>query len=318
MQSATLRRQDGIGYLLDREYIPADKVFEATSKAMEYAVGDWGIAAMARKTGDRETERVFSERARYWRHYFDPQIRFIRPKFEDGTWLTPYDPFQSVHGGTGYFAEGTGWQYTFFTPQDPYGLIEAMGGDRAFAGKLDSLFTVSGDMGPQASADITGLIGQYAHGNEPSHHIIYLYNYAGQQWKTAEKVRYVQEHFYTDRTDGIIGNEDCGQMSAWHILSALGFYQVNPSCGVYSFGSPIFERVTLNLPGGRRFVITTENNSRENIYIQQAELNGRPWPFSYIPYGEIIRGGSLHFVMGPTPNRAFGSDPSHRPYNEIR
>lgn len=173
-------------------------------------------------------------------------------------------------------------------------------------------------MGPQASADITGLIGQYAHGNEPSHHIIYLYNYAGQQWKTAEKVRYVQEHFYTDRTDGIIGNEDCGQMSAWHILSALGFYQVNPSCGVYSFGSPIFERVTLNLPGGRRFVITTENNSRENIYIQQAELNGRPWPFSYIPYGEIVRGGSLHFVMGPTPNRAFGSDPSHRPYNEIR
>ncbi len=318
VQSATLRRQDGIGYLLDREYIPADKVFEATSKAMEYAVGDWGIAAMARKTGDRETERVFSERARYWRHYFDPQIRFIRPKFEDGTWLTPYDPFQSVHGGTGYFAEGTGWQYTFFTPQDPYGLIEAMGGDRAFAGKLDSLFTVSGDMGPQASADITGLIGQYAHGNEPSHHIIYLYNYAGQQWKTAEKVRYVQEHFYTDRTDGIIGNEDCGQMSAWHILSALGFYQVNPSCGVYSFGSPIFERVTLNLPGGRRFVITTENNSRENIYIQQAELNGRPWPFSYIPYGEIVRGGSLHFVMGSTPNRAFGSDPSHRPYNEIR
>lgn len=162
-------------------------------------------------------------------------------------------------------------------------------------------------MGPQASADITGLIGQYAHGNEPSHHIIYLYNYAGQQWKTAEKVRYVQEHFYTDRTDGIIGNEDCGQMSAWHILSALGFYQVNPSCGVYSFGSPIFERVTLNLPGGRRFVITTENNSRENIYIQQAELNGRPWPFSYIPYGRSYAAVRCTSSWGPHPTAHSGA-----------
>ena len=318
VQTATLRRQDGIGYVLDRGYIPADKVFEATSKAMEYAVGDWGIAAMAQRLGRTQTARTFADRARGWRHYFDPQTRFIRPKFDDGSWLTPYDPFQSVHGGTGYFAEGTGWQYTFFVPQDPYGLIEAMGGDGPFAAKLDSLFRVTGDMGPLASADISGLIGQYAHGNEPSHHVAYLYNYAGQQWKTAEKVRYIQRHFYTDGKDGIIGNEDCGQMSAWHILSALGFYQVNPSCGVYSFGSPLFDRAVLHLPGGGEFTIETENNSDENIYIQSVELNGEPYANSYIAYDDIARGGKLKFVMGPKPACGFGADPAHRPYNEIR
>ena len=155
VQTATLRGQAGIGYVLDREYIPADREFEATSKAMEYAVADWGIAAMAHKLGHKETERTFARRARYWKHYFDGDINFIRPKFDDGSWLTPYNPFQSVHGGTGYFAEGTGWQYTFFVPQDPYGLIEAMGGDEPFRAKIDSLFRVSGDMGPHASADIS-------------------------------------------------------------------------------------------------------------------------------------------------------------------
>ncbi|MDY4089625.1 glycoside hydrolase family 92 protein, partial [Alistipes finegoldii] len=281
-------------------------------------VADWGIAAMAHKLGHKETERTFARRARYWKHYFDGDINFIRPKFDDGSWLTPYNPFQSVHGGTGYFAEGTGWQYTFFVPQDPYGLIEAMGGDEPFRAKIDSLFRVSGDMGPHASADISGLIGQYAHGNEPSHHVIYLYNYAGQQWKTAELVRYVQHHFYTDRPDGIIGNEDCGQMSAWHILSALGFYQVNPSCGVYSFGSPLFEKAVLNMPNGRKFMVTTENNSAKNSYIQSVELNGKPYLNSYIAYEDIVRGGTLKFVMGPQPNYDFGCAPEHRPYNETR
>ena len=203
-------------------------------------------------------------------------------------------------------------------PQDPYGLIEAMGGDEPFRAKIDSLFRVSGDMGPHASADISGLIGQYAHGNEPSRHVIYLYNYAGQQWKTAELVRYVQHHFYTDRPDGIIGNEDCGQMSAWHILSALGFYQVNPSCGVYSFGSPLFEKAVLNMPNGRKFMVTTENNSAKNSYIQSVELNGKPYLNSYIAYDDIVRGGTLKFVMGPQPNYDFGSAPEHRPYNETR
>ena len=193
-----------------------------------------------------------------------------------------------------------------------------MGGDEAFCGKLDSLFTVSGDMGPLASADISGLIGQYAHGNEPSHHIIYLYNYAGQQWKAAEKARYVLNNFYTDRKDGIIGNEDCGQMSAWFILSSLGFYQLNPACGLYSFGSPVLDKAVLNLPGGKRFVVETENNSDENIYIQSVELDGIPYDKSYIRYEDIIDGGHLKFVMGPVPAYGFGADPEDRPYNEIR
>ncbi|MEG0807324.1 MAG: GH92 family glycosyl hydrolase [Alistipes sp.] len=313
VQSATLREQIGIDYLLDQAYIPADKVFEATSIAMEYAVGDWGIAAMAHKLGHEDLERTFTQRAHYWRHYFDPNIRFIRPKFADGKFLTPYDPFQSIHGGIGYFAEGTGWQYTFMVPQDPYGLIEAIGGDQPFRAKMDSLFCVSGDMGPQASADISGLIGQYAHGNEPSHHIIYLYNYVGQQWKTAEKVRYVQKHFYTDQRDGIIGNEDCGQMSAWHILSALGFYQVNPSSGVYSFGSPLFDKAVLNLPNGRRFTILTTCNSKKNGYIRSVKLNGKNYSNSYIVHDDIVRGGTLEFEMGATPNYDFGSAPEHRP-----
>ena len=305
LQTAELRGQDGIGYVLDREYIPADKVFEATSKAMEYAVADWGIAAMAHRLGREEVERTFSRRARYWRHYFDSDINFIRPKFDDGSWLAPYDPFQSVHGGTGYFAEGTGWQYTFFVPQDPYGLIEAMGGDGPFRAKIDSLFRVSGDMGPHASADISGLIGQYAHGNEPSHHVIYLYNYAGQQWKTAELVRYVQRHFYTDRTDGIIGNEDCGQMSAWLIMNAMGIYQVAPGNPVYSIGRPLFREMSVNLPGGKTLDIKAPALSDKNIYVKSVSLNGKRLTSPFISHADFTSGGTLEFEMTDAPCDTF-------------
>lgn len=318
VRTSVYRKQRGIDYVVDREYIPADKVFEATSYAMEYAVADWGISAMAHKLGKADIEKKYLQRAQYWKHYFDTDINFIRPKFADGSWLTPYNPFTSVHGGTGYFAEGTGWQYTFFVPQDPYGLIETMGGDEAFISKIDSLFTVSGDMGPQASADISGLIGQYAHGNEPSHHVIYLYNYAGQQWKAARYADYVIRNFYSDNPDGYIGNEDCGQMSAWYILSSIGFFQLNPSCGLYSFGSPQFSKVTLNMPNGNVFVVETENKSDENIYIQSVELNGKAYDNSYIRYEDIVNGGRIKFVMGAVPNMEFGAAMEHRPYNETK
>ena len=203
---------------------------------------------------------------------------------------------------------------TLFVPQRPADLIALLGGDEAFIHKLDSLFTVEGDMGAQASADISGLIGQYAHGNEPSHHMAYLYAYAGAPWKTAEKVRYIQEHFYTDQKDGIIGNEDCGQMSAWHIISALGFYQVNPSCGIYTFGSPLFGKVKLNLPNGKHFIVESENNNKQNIYIQSVELNGKPYEKGYIRYEDIMQGGKLKFFMGNRPNYQFGVAPDNRPY----
>ena len=310
--SSVYDKQNGVPYLLEKGYIPCDKVWEATSIAMEYAADDWGIALMAKKMGKDEDYAAYLKRGKYYTQYFDKDINFIRPKMDDGSWRTPYDPLRSVHS-VGDFCEGNGWHYTFFVPQHPEGLIELMGGDAPFISKLDSLFVVEGEMGENASPDISGLIGMYAHGNEPSHHVTYLYPYAGEQWKAAEKVRYIQDVFYTDRPEGIIGNEDCGQMSAWHIMSALGFYQVNPSNGVYVFGSPLFDKAAINLPGGKKFEIVAENNGKENIYIQSVTLNGKPYENSYILYEDIMKGGNLTFVMGGVPNKFFGSAPANRP-----
>ena len=310
--SAVNADQRGVPYVMSRGYIPCDRLAEATSIAMEYAVDDWGISLMAERLGHRQLADTFLRRGRLYEQYFDRSINFIRPRMDDGTWRTPYDPFNSVHT-TGDFCEGNGWQYTFFVPQHPEGLIELMGGDELFVGKLDSLFVARGDMGKEASADISGLIGMYAHGNEPSHHVAYLYAYAGQQWKTAERVNYIQEQFYTDCPDGIIGNEDCGQMSAWHVLSALGFYQVSPSGGVFVFGSPRFDRVVISLPAGRTFEITARPAGGANKYIQSVRLNGEPYDKAYITYEDIMKGGCLSFEMGAKPNRSFGASPDARP-----
>ena len=310
--TATYNKQVGVPYVLEKGYIPADKIHEATSIAMEYAVDDWGIAAMAKKMGKREDFDNYSKRANYYKTYFDPSIKFIRPKMDDGSWRTPYDPARSIHT-VGDFTEGNGWQYTFFAPQDPYGLIELFGGDKPFVAKLDQFFTNEDSMGDAPSSDITGLIGQYAHGNEPSHHIAYLYTYAGEPWKTAEKVRFIMDEFYTDQPDGIIGNEDCGQMSAWYLLSAMGFYQMNPSDGVFAFGSPRFEAISVNVGGNKTFTVEAENNNKKNIYIQKAFLNGTPYNKSYITYSDIINGGTLKLVMGKKANKNFGKAPASRP-----
>ena len=310
--SATLPQQNGVNYLMEKSYIPCDKVYEATSIGMEYAVDDWGIAAMAKRMGKQDDHQYFASRANYYKHYFDASISFIRPRMDDGSWRTPYNPIKSEHY-TGDFCEGTGWQYTFFVPHDPEGLIALFGGDDKFDAKLDSLFTVTGDMGEKASADITGLIGQYAHGNEPSHHIAYLYGFAGRQWKTAEKVRFILDEFYTDSHDGIIGNEDCGQMSAWYIMSSLGFYPVNPSNGIYVFGSPRFEKASIKVAPGKTFEIEAVNNSATNIYIQSIELNGNAYSKGYIHHNDVISGGKLKYVMGNKPNPDFGTSPEDRP-----
>ncbi len=308
--------QDAVPYVLQNGFIPDNKVPNATSIAMEYAVGDWGVAQVAKKLGNKIDYQEYLKRGKYYAHYFDSSIGFIRPKLDNGRWLTPYDPFESIHG-VGHFCEGNGWQYTFFVPQHPEGLIELMGGDKAFTNKLDEFFKAQGNLGEQASMDISGLIGMYAHGNEPSHHIAYLYAYAGEQWKTAEKVRYIQREFYTANTDGIIGNEDCGQMSAWHILSAMGFYQVNPSNGIFVFGSPLFDKVTLRLPDGKTFDIQAGNDPEKNIYIQSATLNGQPYEKAYISYDDIMAGGTLTFIMGSEPNKNFGLKPENRPHTVI-
>lgn len=310
--TATYEKQKGVPYVIEKGYIPADKIHEATSIAMEYAVDDWGIAAMARKMGKTGDAATYAKRAHYYKNYFDSSIHFIRPKLEDGSWRTPYDPARSIHT-VGDFCEGNGWQYTFFAPQDPYGLIGLFGGDKPFVAKLDDFFTNNDSMGEGASSDITGLIGQYAHGNEPSHHVAYLYAYAGKQWKTAEKVRFIMDEFYTDRPDGIIGNEDCGQMSAWYLLSSMGLYQVNPSDGVFVFGSPCFKKVEMKVRGGKTFTVEAPNNNKENIYIQKVYLNGKPYNKSYIIYDDIINGSTLKFVMGKKPNKNFGKAPANRP-----
>ena len=312
--STTFENQYGVPYILKQEFIPADSIIQATSFAMEYAVGDWGVAVVAKKLGKTADYAEYAKRASYYKHYFDQSINFVRPKLSDGSWRTPYDPARSVHGGSeSDFCEGNGWQYTFFVPQDVYGLINLFGGDKPFLERLDQFFVNNDSMGEEASADITGLIGQYAHGNEPSHHITYMYAYAGQQWKTAEKVRYIMDEFYKDTPDGIIGNEDCGQMSAWYVLSSMGFYQMNPSDGVFVFGSPRFEKMSVKVRDGKTFTVEAENNTKENIYIQKVFLNGKPYKKTYITYEDIMNGSTLKFVMGKRPNKSFGKAIADRP-----
>ncbi len=312
MKNSALLDEEGQDHVKELGFIPADSQGESVAKALEYAIDDWCIAAMARAMGKTEDYDLFSKRAMYYKNYFDNDIKFMRGKMRDGSWRTPFNPYSSQHRNDD-LCEGNSWQYTWLVPQDVEGLIELHGGEQAFIKKLDSLFSISSEQVEGASSDISGLIGQYAHGNEPGHHITYLYPYAGQQWKTAEKVREICTSLYSDQPDGLCGNEDCGQMSAWYILSAMGMYPVNPAAGIYVFGSPLFDRVEINLPGGNSFKIIAENNSSDNLYIQSVSLNGHAYKKSYISHDEIIKGGMLVFKMGNSPKPEFGADINERP-----
>ena len=303
-------------FLKEKGYIPADKEKESVSKAMEYCISDWCIAQMAKKLGKKEDYEYYIKRAESYAQYFDPKRQFMRAKLDNGNFREPFSPFQSIHEW-GDYTEGNAWQYTWLVPEDVEGLIRLFGGDKPFLAKLDSLFVVTGDMGENASSDISGLIGQYAHGNEPSHHITYLYAYAGQQWKTAEKNRYIQRTLYDDKPDGLSGNEDCGQMSAWYIFSSIGFYPANPANGAFIFGSPLFDEITIKLPDNRRFTIKAMNNNEKNIYIQSVKLNGKTHTHSFLTYKEIMQGGYLEFEMGPQPNKQFGAAMDDRPKSII-
>ncbi len=307
---------DGLPYVSELGWVPADKTRESVSKGLEYAVDDWAIAYMAKAMGRTNIYESYMERARYYRNYYDHEVGFFRGRNFDGTWNEPFDPIFTLHE-QGNYTEGNAWQYLWMVPQDPEGLIELLGGDEVFIRRLDSLFLVPSELNEGASPDISGLIGQYAQGNEPSHHTVYLYAFAGQQWKTAEKVRYILDHHYTDKPDGIIGNEDCGQMSAWYIFSSLGFYPVNPSNSVYVFGSPLHREVTLNLENRKKFTVRAINNSSENIYIQRVTLNGKTYPYAFITHEAIVNGGILEFEMGPNPNPDFGQAINHRPVSEL-
>ena len=291
----------GNGLRMKYGYIPCDLFNEAVAYDMEYALADGAAARAAEALGREEDARYFTERSHSYRNYFDPSTGFMRGRDSRRGWRTPFNPFASTHRADDY-CEGNAWQYTWLAPHDVAGLEACFGNRARMLCKLDSLFTVSSAVdGTETSPDISGLIGQYAHGNEPSHHILYLYTMLGQPWKTAEKVREVLTTLYHDRPDGLSGNEDVGQMSAWYVLSSLGMYEVEPAGGRYWFGSPLFDRAEIAVPGGT-FTIVAENNSSENKYIRRVWLNGRPYTKPWIGHEEVMAGGELRFEMDDEPH----------------
>lgn len=317
MKTTAMGDDRGIKYVKKYGYIPADSSRESVSMGLEYAIDDWCLAQVAKKLGKTEDYAYFSKRGAYYKNYYDAKAGFMRGRLSQDAWRTPYSPFISIHE-TGDFTEGNGWQYTFLVPQDVEGLIDMLGGVDKFNIKLDSLFIAQGDMGKFKSPDVSGLIGQYAHGNEPSHPMSYYYAYSGKPWKTAEKVRFILDDFYTDKPDGIIGNEDVGQMSAWYVLSAVGFYPVNPANGLYVFGSPVVNEATLQLQGNKKFHVVVKNNGPKNKYIQAMTLNGAGYTKTYIKHKDIMQGGELVITMGDKPGTVWGVSEANKAVSVLK
>jgi predicted alpha-1,2-mannosidase len=298
----------GLNFLREMKPIPSDSnVYRPVAQAMELSISDGSVALMAKALGKNEDYLYFSKRAKNYQLFYDQSVGFFRSAMRDGSKNPVFDPFKSTKPWSKDYAEGNAWQYLWLAPQDVSGLISLLGGKEAFNAKLDSFFTITSKDTSEVLVDLTGLIGQYAHGNEPSHHISYLYAYSGQPWKTAEKVRFIMKEFYHDNPDGVIGNEDCGQMSAWFIFSSIGFYPVFPASQEYVLGSPLFDKVTIHLPEGKSFTVEVKNNSPENIYIQQVVLNGLIQSKNTIHHRDIVKGGVLKIVMGQRPNQKLGS-----------
>jgi predicted alpha-1,2-mannosidase len=313
MKASAMLDERGMDLLKQYGYLPYDKdpTYQTVAKGLEYGIADWCVAQVAKKLGKKADYKYFLDRSMLYKKHFDPVTGFVRGLSSDGKFREPFNPFKSVHIQDDY-TEGNAWHYTWLVPHDVHGLVKCFGSEQRFVEKLDSLFIVSGDMGAEASPDISGLIGQYAHGNEPSHHILYMYNYVGQPWKGAKLQRQTMNELYFNDFDGLSGNEDVGQMSAWYILSAMGLYQVEPAGGKYVFGSPLFPEVTMQVGHGKTFTIRANDVSAENIYIQSARLNGRPYTRSYIMYDDIVSGGVLEWQMGPQPSD-FGTKKKERP-----
>ena len=302
-----------LGLLKEHGYIPwnLEPENETVAKALEYCAADDGVAKVAKLLGKTDDYNYFFNRSRSYKKYYDPETRFMRAVGTDGKFRLPFNPFFAEHR-TNDYTEGNAWQYTFLVPHDVKGLINLFGSDKAFMSKLDSLFFVEGWAGDNASPDMSGMTGQYAHGNEPSHHVIYMYNYAGRPDKAAPLLRKMLNEMYLDQPDGLSGNEDVGQMSAWYILSSVGLYQVDPVGGRFVIGSPLFDKATVNVGAGKTFTVVAKNNSDRNIYVQSARLNGKALKNSYIEFNDIHHGGTLELVMGPKPSK-WGAAPACRP-----
>ena len=292
MKYSATRDKLGLDSYKNFGFIPVEKESESVSKTLEYAYDDWTIAQMAEDLGKVADYKIYSERAQYYKNVFDPSTQFMRGRFRN-TWFAPFDPYEVNFN----YTEANSWQYSFYVPQDISGFTSLLGGKEKLGQNLDKLFSAKDKASGSHQVDITGLIGQYAHGNEPSHHMAYLYNFVNKPYKTQEKVRQILTELYANAPDGISGNEDCGQMSAWYIFSSLGFYPVTPGSNEYIVGGPLFEKATINLENGKSFTLEAKNQSEENKYIKSATLNGDSYPYSYIKHQDIVNGGSLVFEM---------------------
>jgi predicted alpha-1,2-mannosidase len=314
MKRAMVDDYRGLAWYRKLGYIPADQEEESVSKTMEYVYDDWAIVHVAQALGKDDDAKLLRERSLNYRNLYDPKVRFIRARLEDGQWAEPFDPRGMGHSKKWRdYTESNSWETTFAIQHDPRGYIELFGGREAFLQKLDELFTTSSELPPDAPPDIAGMVGQYAHGNEPCHHIAYLYAYAGAPWKTQERVRFLLEKMYDNQPDGLAGNEDCGQMSAWYVISALGFYAVDPVSGNYVMGAPLFDRAEIDLGNGNKLVIQAKRNSPEDKYIQAATFNGQPHLKTWFRHADIVNGGEIVFLMGTEPNKQFGVDESDAP-----
>lgn len=317
MKALAMRDVAGIDHYKKLGFIPTETGRNSVSKALEYAYDDWCIAQVAKKLGKKDDYTYFIGRAKNYKNHFDASTGFMRGRHADGKWRAPFDPKVTSSAGWGDFTEANSWQYTFYVPQDVAGLIKLVGGDGAFVSKLDSLFSVATGAEGTGVLDVTGLIGQYAHGNEPSHHTAYLYNFAGRPWKTQQMVNTIKNTLYNSGREGLCGNDDCGQMSAWYVFSSLGFYPVTPGTGYCVIGTPSFKSTRLHLPDGKLFTIKAKNISADNYYIQNAKLNGKSYPQSFLTEKDILKGGTLEFDMGDKPQTGWGSKPEERPVSGI-
>lgn len=312
VRSTAMRKTGGLQFVQDLKYIPADSMtIESVAWGLEYAIADYGVAQMAKKLGKTKDAAYFTSRAALYKQYWDASRGHFVGRLADGSFRKEFDPLEAKHRSNDY-CEGNGWQYTWLVPQDAKGLVNLFG-EKKFQTSLDSFFHMSSSLGQGSSPDISGMIGQYAQGNEPSHHVAYLYAVIGQPWKTADIVRESMDKYYTNKPDGLCGNEDAGQMSAWYVLSAMGFYPMNPMNGTFVFGSPLMDQAVIRLAGNKKFNIIVKDNSKENKYIQKVVLNGVVYNKSYFLYKDVMKGGRMEIYMGSKPSATFGVKQADRP-----
>lgn len=302
----------GLAWYRKNGYISNDKEAESVSKTLEYAYDDWCIAQLAKSLNDQDAYSTYIRRAQYYKNLFDPVSSHMRGKL-GGIWYSPFDPKEINH----FFTEGNSWQYSFAAPQDISGLINLYGGKKRFAKNLNELFTTVSQTTGREQSDVTGLIGQYAQGNEPSHHMAYLFNYVNQPWQTQFYIHKICKEFYSNQPDGLIGNEDCGQMSAWFIMSAMGFYQLCPGRLEYTIGTPVFDKITINLEDGKKFIITASRKNKDDYYIQSAKLNNSTLSKSWFSHGDLAAGGELNLELDNEPNRKWAVNDNDVPVSSI-